>query len=133
MAPWREGHKIVGSPAHGGRGAAATSAVFHVSTEMFSEKERFSAFREEFVRRHLAMDVIDHSGGRPHADMTLMPLGPVGLLSLDTTPAEYIRDERHLKDGRGDAFPAGAGPERFGPLRTRRQRTHVLAGLMRLP
>jgi hypothetical protein len=79
------------------------SRLVRISTEMFPEKERFSAFREEFVRRILAMDVIDHSGGRPRADITFMPLGPVGVGSLVTRPAEFIRDKHHLKDG-GDEF-----------------------------
>lgn len=98
---------VVDSQAQGDRGAASSSRMFHVSTEMFETKERFSAFREEFVRRHLAMDVIDHSGGRPRADATLVPLGQVDLMSLDTAPAEFIRDWHHLKDGRGDALQLG--------------------------
>jgi AraC-like DNA-binding protein len=89
-----------------------SSPLIRVSTEMFAEKERFTAFREEFARRHMAMDVIDHSGGRPRIDVTLMPLGPVALFSLVSAPAEFIRDKHHLKDGR-DAFLLdliGSGP-----------------------
>jgi hypothetical protein len=44
-------------------GVTASSSRIRMSTEMFPENERFCAFREEFVR-HLAMDVIEHSGGR---------------------------------------------------------------------
>jgi hypothetical protein len=40
------------------------------------ERERFSAFREEFVRRVLAMDVIDHRGGCPRADLTYIVARP---------------------------------------------------------
>jgi hypothetical protein len=85
---------------------------------MFPAKERFSAFREEFVRQHLAMDVIDHSGGRPRADVTLMPLGPVGFCSLDAAPAEFIREIRHLRDGSDDFL---LGVIQNGPLRTWRR------------
>jgi AraC-like DNA-binding protein len=48
--------------------------LLRFSTEMLPEGERFSAFREEFVRRILTMDVIDRSGGHPSADLTLIPL-----------------------------------------------------------
>jgi AraC-like DNA-binding protein len=91
---------------------AASSPVIRVSTEMFARNQRFAAFREEFVRQHMAMDVIDHSGGRPRIDVTLMPLGPVAFFSVVSAPAEFIRDEHHLKDGR-DAFLLdliGSGP-----------------------
>jgi hypothetical protein len=61
---------------------ATSSSLIRVSTEMFPEKERFSASREEFVRRVLAMDVIDHSDGRPRADLSFMPLGRVDVGTL---------------------------------------------------
>jgi len=32
---------------------------------MLPERERSSVFRDEFAQRVLAMDVIDHSAGRP--------------------------------------------------------------------
>src|SRR5260370_25641660 len=73
-----------------------------MSTEMFPERERFSAFREEFGRRILTMDVIDHRGGRPRADLTFMPLGPVAVGTLVSAPAEFIRHKHHLKDGSDD-------------------------------
>jgi AraC-like DNA-binding protein len=75
------------------------SRLLRISTEMFPERDRFSAFREEFVRRILTMDVIDHSGGRPRFDLTFMPLGPVGVSNLVCRPAELIRHKHHLKDG----------------------------------
>ncbi len=78
------------------------SRLLRMSTEMFPERERFSAFREEFVRRILTMDVIDHSGGRPRADLTFMPLGPVAVGTLVSAPAEFIRHKHHLKDGSDD-------------------------------
>jgi AraC-like DNA-binding protein len=79
------------------------SRLLRLSTEMLTERERFSAFREEFARRVLMMDVIDHSEGRPRIDITFMPLGPVAAGSLSATPAEFIRDKRHLKD-RSEGF-----------------------------
>src|SRR5216684_5552207 len=79
-----------------------SSRLLRISTEMFPERERFSAFREEFVRRILRMDVIDHSGGRPRADLTFMPLGPVAVGTLAGTSAEFLRQKHHLKDGSDD-------------------------------
>lgn len=68
------------------------------STEMLPERARFSTFREEFARQNLALDVIDHSGGRPRIDVTYLPLGAVGVCSIVTTPAEFIRHKHHLKN-----------------------------------
>jgi AraC-like DNA-binding protein len=81
----------------------APSRLLRLSTDLLPERQRFSAFREEFARRVLMMDVIDHSDGRPRIEITFMPLGPAAAGSLSATPAEFIRDKRHLKD-RSDGF-----------------------------
>lgn len=81
--------------------SATQSSVVRVSTEMFPEKERFAAFREDFVRRMLAMDVIDHSGGRPRIDFTVMSLGPITFSTSTATPIEFVREKHHVKDGKG--------------------------------
>jgi AraC-like DNA-binding protein len=65
---------------------------------MLPERARFSTFREEFARLNLALDVIDHSGGRPRIGVTYLPLGGVGVCRLVATPAEFIRDKHHLKN-----------------------------------
>jgi AraC-like DNA-binding protein len=80
-----------------------SSRLLRISTEMLPERERFSAFREEFARRVLMMDVIDHSDGRPRIDVTFMPLGEVAVGTLSATPAEFIRHKHHVKD-RSDGF-----------------------------
>ncbi len=74
-----------------------SSRLLRISTEMFPERDRFSAFREEFVRRILRMDVIDHSGGRARADLTFMPLGPVAVGTLAGTSAEFLRQKHPLR------------------------------------
>jgi AraC-like DNA-binding protein len=92
-----------------------SSHLLRWSTEMLPERARQSTFREEFARLNLALDVIDHSGGHPHIDVTYLPLGPVGLCRLVTTPAEFIRHKHHLKDSR-DQFGLNiveAGPVQF--------------------
>src|SRR5258708_20860515 len=91
------------------------SRLLRISTEMFPERERFSAFREEFARRILAIDVIDRSGGRPHIEVTFLRLGPAAVGTHVSAPAEFIRDKHHLRDG-SDAFLLGiveAGPIRY--------------------
>jgi AraC-like DNA-binding protein len=65
---------------------------------MLPELTRFSTFREEFARQNLALDVIDHSGGRPRIDVTYLPLGAVGVCSIVTGPAEFVRHKQHLKN-----------------------------------
>ena len=65
---------------------------------MLPERTRSSTFRDEFARQNLALDVIDHSGGRPRIDLTYLPLGAVGVCSLVATPAEFVRHKYHLKN-----------------------------------
>jgi AraC-like DNA-binding protein len=78
------------------------SRLLRISTEMLLERDRFSAFREEFARRVLAMDVIDHSDGRPRIDLTLTAFGPTAVGALIATPMEFIRHKYHLKDSSDD-------------------------------
>jgi AraC-like DNA-binding protein len=80
-----------------------SSRLLRISTEMLPERDRFSAFREEFARRVLLMDVIDHSDGRPRIDVTFMPLGEAAVGTLAATPVEFVRHKHHLKD-RSDGF-----------------------------
>ena len=100
-----------------------SSHLLRWSTEMLPERARFSTFRDEFARRNLALDVIDHSGGRPRIDVAYLPLGAVGVCRVVTTPAEFIRHKHHLNNS-SDHFGlnivetapvqfANAGQERF--------------------
>src|SRR5215468_10370053 len=92
-----------------------SSHLLRWSTEMLPERARFSTFREEFARLNLALDVIDHSGGRPRIDVTYLPLGAVGVCALVATPAEFIRNKHHLKNS-SDQFGLNiveAGPVQF--------------------
>jgi AraC-like DNA-binding protein len=77
-----------------------SSHLFRWSTEMLPERTRFSTFRDEFARQNLALDVIDHSGGRPRINVTYLPLGAVGVCSIVATPMEFIRHKHHLKNSR---------------------------------
>jgi AraC-like DNA-binding protein len=79
----------------------APSHLQRFSTEMLPERERFSAF-QEFARRIMLTDVIDHSGGRPRIDLTFMALGPVSAAILVSTPAEFTRHANQVKDGNDD-------------------------------
>src|SRR5947209_13655257 len=80
-----------------------SSRLLRISTETLPERERFSAFREEFARRVLMMDVIDHSDGGPRIDVTFMPLGEASVGTLAATPVEFIRHKHPVKD-RSDGF-----------------------------
>jgi AraC-like DNA-binding protein len=75
-----------------------SSHLLRWSTEMLPERTRVSTFRDEFARRNLALDVIDHSGGRPRIDVSYLPLGAVGVCSVVTTPAEFVRHKHHLNN-----------------------------------
>src|SRR5215467_3374725 len=90
-----------------------SSHLLRWSTEMLPERARLSTFREEFERQNLALDVIDHSGGRPRIDVTYLPLGAVGVCRLVTTPAEFIRHKHHLKNS-SDQF--GLNIVKTGPV-----------------
>src|SRR5882672_12143204 len=79
-----------------------SSRLLRFSTEMLPERERVSAFREEFARRVLTMDAVDRSGGRPRIEITFMPLGVAAVSTLVATPTEFIRHKHHLKDGNDD-------------------------------
>ncbi len=92
-----------------------SSHLLRWSTEMLPERARLSTFREEFARQNLALDVIDHSGGRPRIDITYLPLGAVGLCGVAATPVEFVRHKHHLKDSR-DQFGLNiveTGPVQF--------------------
>jgi len=50
--------------------------------------------------QNLALDVIDHSGGRPRIDTTYLSLGAVGVCSLIATPAVFVRHNERRADAR---------------------------------
>jgi hypothetical protein len=64
------------------------SRLLRISTEMLPERGRFAAFQEQFARRILTMDVIDHGAGCPRIEVTFMPLGKAAVATLTATPAE---------------------------------------------
>ena len=78
------------------------SRFVRLSTEMLPERERFSAFREEFAQQILKMDFIDRGAGCPRVEVAFMPLGPVAAGAGSCTPAEFIRRNHHLKDCNDD-------------------------------
>jgi AraC-like DNA-binding protein len=77
--------------------------LLRFSTEMLPERDRMSAFREEFARQVLNMDVADLSGNKLRIDITLLKLGLVAVGGITATGAsEFIREARHVQDGVGD-------------------------------
>lgn len=81
---------------------APSPQLLHFSTEMLPQRDRFAAFREEFSRRVLNVEWVDHSGGKPRVDLAFFNFGAVAGGTLGATAAEFARDVRHVKDGIGD-------------------------------
>jgi AraC-like DNA-binding protein len=79
----------------------APPKLLRFSTEMLPERERMSAFREEFARQVLQMDVIALSD-RPRIKITLLKVNQIGVGGLESTPSEFIRDAHYIKDGVDD-------------------------------
>src|SRR5262249_31885281 len=70
---------------------------------MLPERERFAASCEDFARRVMAMDIIDHSGGgQPRVDITRLSFRQVAVHAVSGTSTEFIRENGHAKDGRDD-------------------------------
>jgi hypothetical protein len=89
------------------------SRLLRISTEMFPARERFAAFREEFARQILKMDVIDHSAGCPRVELAFMPLGAVAAGTVSCTSAEWVRGRHHLKDCNDDFRLTSSPPAQF--------------------
>jgi AraC-like DNA-binding protein len=81
---------------------AGVPQLLRFSTEMLPARDRMAAFREEFARQILKMDVVDLSGGQLRIDITFLKLGPVAIGGLITTRSDWIRDAHSVKDGVGD-------------------------------
>src|SRR5262249_32763239 len=90
-----------------------------------------SAFREEFARHILAMDVVDHSTGHARIDLVFVPLGPAAAGSVVATPTEFIRRNDHIKDGSDDfrLDIVGLGPLQYAHAGTERSYEHGWAHL----
>lgn len=80
----------------------APPQLMRFSTEMLPERDRVAAFREEFARQILSLDVLDFSGGNPRLDVTFLKLGAIGAGRCVGSKSEFIRDARHYKDGVDD-------------------------------
>jgi AraC-like DNA-binding protein len=74
--------------------------LLRLSTEMFREPGRISAFREEFARRVVNMDVVDRAKDCLRIDVTVLPLEPVAVGSVAATASEFVRNRAHIQDGR---------------------------------
>jgi len=76
------------------------------STDELPARERFPAFCEEFVRRYLTLDIVEH-GERPfRGAIELRRAGPVELGSHFNTPVVFKRLPHLLRDGNDDLFVA---------------------------
>jgi hypothetical protein len=76
----------------------APSRILRISTETLPERDRFSAFQEEFAQKILQMDFIDRSARAPRMEVAFMRLGRVAVGAGNCTPAEFVRYNHHIKD-----------------------------------
>lgn len=76
--------------------------LFRFSTQALPAPVRFPAFREEFVRKVMKTDIVDHSGDAPRFDLSLRVPGPVRMGTLVGTPCAFVRDSQRTRDGVGD-------------------------------
>src|SRR5262245_63352474 len=61
----------------GSEAGMAPAQLLRFSTEMLPPRDRMSAFREQFVRQVVNMDLIDRTDGQPQIDIALLRFGPV--------------------------------------------------------
>jgi AraC-like DNA-binding protein len=71
----------------------------YFNTDAFSERDRFSAFCEEIVRRYATLDIARRDDELFRGVIEMQRAGPVGVSSRFSTPADFVRSPRLLGDG----------------------------------
>ena len=105
MKPW--GHAMNRTP------AAAGSTILRFSTEMFTPRERVTAWREFYGRGILKVDIEAHSASDFRADATMRILPDLGILSGTTAACRHDRS-KHLVDNDNVILAIGSiGESRF--------------------
>src|SRR5215467_7121955 len=90
----------------------APPQILRFSTETLPERDRFSAFQEEFAQKILNVDIIDRGARHSRYGLALVRLGPVRAVYCLSTAVELVRYSHHLKDCQ-DGFRlniVGTGP-----------------------
>ena len=76
----------------------------YFNTDAFAERDRFSAFCEEIIRRYAAVDIIQRGEGIFRGTIKMQRAGSVDVSTRFTTPADYVRSPRLVSDGNDSIF-----------------------------
>src|SRR5580698_6892017 len=71
----------------------------YFNTDVFAERDRFSAFCEEIVRRYATLEIAQRESGLFRSVIELQRAGQVDVSSRFSTPAAFVRSPRLLGDG----------------------------------
>lgn len=79
-------------------------AMIRFSADRFPERERFDAWREEFVLRvaNSGMERLDDPNTPFHIDIANLPLGRLLFAQVRGTSVRTFREQRHVADGYAD-------------------------------
>jgi AraC-like DNA-binding protein len=69
------------------------------TTDALRERDRFPAYCEEIVRRHVALDVVERGDQNFRATIDFQRAGALGISLITSTPADYIRTPQLVRDG----------------------------------
>ena len=70
------------------------------NTDTLPERDRFSAYCEEMVRRYAALDILARDNRENFsARIELQCAGSVGVGFIATSPSDYVRQPQQLRDG----------------------------------
>jgi AraC-like DNA-binding protein len=94
--------------------------MIRFSADKFPQRERFDAWREEFVLRiaNSDMERLDHRSAPFKTEITNLPLGRLLFAHVRGTPVRMFREQRHVADGNAD----------FTLVIARAARTHSISG-----
>jgi len=74
------------------------------STDTLPERDRFPAFCEEIVRRYAILDIVPRGDGPFRGVIEMRRAGPVDVSSRFSTPTDYVRTPRLVRDGNDSVF-----------------------------
>ena len=73
-------------------------------TDDLPERDRFPAFCEEIVRRYAVLDIVPRGDGPFRGVIEMRRAGPVDVSSRFSTPTDYVRTPRLVRDGNDSVF-----------------------------
>jgi len=73
-------------------------------TDALPQRDRFPAVREEFARRLLAIETINHNAADFSTTFDIKSVGRLALGYIDTSPSGYVRTPELIRDGQEFLF-----------------------------